>query len=419
MPSPSGQGPVRRDRVREPMTEPNTLPSGFLAAGAACGLKDGTKLDLGLIVADEGFPAYAIYTQNNLLGAHIPVCYRHLRSSRGLVRAVLVNSGNANCAMGSDGEKDNESVCAALARLIGCPREQVLFLSTGVIGERLQVEKIVAALLDLVGAVREDGIDSFAEAIMTTDTVAKVATGTVTATEGETVHITGVAKGSGMIHPDMATMLAFLLTDGRSIADLQMGLSALADWSFHRVTVDGDTSPNDTVLLWTANRHWCRPEKDEHGIEVLPLENELRRVSEVLSRKIAADGEGATRLVTIQVRGAMGDADTLDAGRFIATSPLVKTAVFGCDPNWGRILSAAATSGITIDVAKAKVWIGEHELFSDGTPHPENEAAARDYMEQSKEVVLGIDLGMGPFDGDVWTCDLSDEYVRINADYRT
>lgn len=397
----------------------HSLPPGFRAAGIAAGIKESGTTDLGLIVADEAWPAWALYTQNHLLGAHIPVCQAHLRSSSGRVRALLVNSGNANCATGEQGIQDNEKISKALARLLDCPPHQVLFMSTGVIGAHLPVDKIESALPELLSKIREDGVDEFATAIMTTDTHPKVVADTLTTSDGETIQVTGIAKGSGMIHPDMATMLGFLVTDGCSPADLGFGLRALADESFHRVTVDGDTSPNDTVLLWSSHRHVCQSTKNEYDQDVYPLEDQLTATSRDLSRMIARDGEGASRLVTVQIKGARADQDTLDVGRFIATSPLVKTAICGRDPNWGRILSAAATSGFPIDIANARVWIGEFDLFSNGEPHPENEAAASDYLVDNNEVVIGVDLGTGPFEGEVWTCDLTKDYVSINADYRS
>ncbi len=397
-----------------------TLPPGFRAAGTHCGLKADGAFDIGLILADEPRRVHALFTQNELLGAHIPVGRRHLLRSDGKVRALLVNSGNANCATGEDGEKDNEAVCNALAMELQCPAHEILFMSTGVIGARLETAKIVRALPELIAAVTTDGVADFARAIMTTDTKPKFASGILTATEGESVQVCGIAKGSGMIHPDMATMLAFVVTDGRSSADLGIGLRAIADQSLHCVTVDGDTSPNDTFLLWTSEQHWCRPRKDEHGMaDVYPLEEEITRVSQELSRMIAADGEGATRLITLQIEGAISGRDALDIGRFIATSPLVKTAVFGRDPNWGRILSAAASSGLPINMQSAGVRIGEHELYTEGKPHSENEAAAKLYMEENEEVVIGVNIGMGPFATTVWTCDLTTDYVKINADYRT
>ena len=397
----------------------HTVPPGFRTAGIAAGIKNNAATDLGLIVADEAWPAWAIFTRNYLLGAHIPVCQSHLRTSAGRVRAVLVNSGNANCATGDQGIQDNEHICKALADLIGCPASEILFMSTGAIGARLPVDKIESALPALLAQVHADSIDEFATAIMTTDTHPKVVADTLTTVAGETVQVTGIAKGSGMIHPDMATMLGFLLTDGWSEADLGIGLRAIADESFHRVTIDGDTSPNDTVLLWSSHKHPCQTIQGEHDEKTYPLEEQLTSSSRALSRMIARDGEGASRLVTVQVRGARAVQDTLDVGRFIATSPLVKTAICGRDPNWGRILSAAATSGIPLDIDAAKVWIGEFDLFSNGEPHPENEPAASDYLVANEEVVIGVDLGTGPYHGEVWTCDFTQDYVSINADYRT
>ncbi len=396
------------------------LPSGFRAAAVPCGLQPDGALDLGLMVADRARRATALFTQNLLKGAHIPVCYDHLRQSQHMVRAVLVNAGNANCATGPAGEADARTICASLAEILGCPPEQVLFMSTGVIGKRLPVEKIQGALPALTEGLTTAGLDDFATAILTTDTVTKTAVATATAEGGETVRVTGVAKGSGMVHPDLATMLAFLITDGRSTKNLNLTLRNLTDDSFHCMTVDGDTSPNDTVLLWTAEQHWVRPVLNEQGLEVSDeLDDALLNVAQDLSRKMAADGEGATRLVTVQVRGALSAADAAHVGRCIATSPLVKTAIFGADPNWGRILSAACTAGVNLDFEKMRVWIGDLDLYSTGQPHPENEAPAGQHLKDSKEVLVGVDLGAGPYDADVWTCDLSADYVRINAHYRT
>jgi glutamate N-acetyltransferase/amino-acid N-acetyltransferase len=265
-----------------------------------------------------------------------------------------------------------------------------------------------------------DGLDGFADAILTTDTHAKTASQAVPAENDQTAQVVGVAKGSGMIHPDLATMLAFLITDGRSTKALHLTLRSTVDDSFHCMTVDGDTSPNDTVLLWTSEQHWVRPVMNEHGLEERDdLEDGLRTVAQNLSRQVAADGEGATRLITVQVRGAMSDVDATHVGRFIATSPLVKTAIYGKDPNWGRVLSAACCAGVTLNMENIRVWIGDLVLYSEGQPHPEHEAKASEHLANSKEVTVGVDLGAGPYDVDVWTCDLSQDYVRINADYRT
>ncbi len=391
--------------------QPSPLPPGFRAGSLRCGIRrNKTKDDLGLILADEAWPAHALFTTNQLVGAHVLLGREHLQRSGGRVRAVLVNSGNANCATGQEGIDDARRVCQSLAELIGCAAHEVLFLSTGVIGARLPVERILEALPDLVRGTFPQGLDDFARAIMTTDTFAKVSIAEGQGRDGAAYLVAGTAKGAGMIHPNMATMLGFLLTDAGTGKDPSELLHGIAERSFHRVTVDGDTSPNDTVILWSSAR--VSVPEQTFGDAVL-------EVSQSLCRKIASDGEGATRLITVQVRGARTEADAATIGRTIATSPLTKTAVHGLDPNWGRILSAAGRCGIPFDVARVRVWIGEADLFSDGRPHPENEAAAHQHMRDHKGVVLGVDLGEGPHEAEIWTCDYSADYVKINAEYRT
>ena len=429
------------------------LPAGFRASGVHCGIrKKGTRLDLGLVVADEAFPAAAVYTQNLLTGAHVGVCKESLVKSRGRVRVLLVNSGNANCSTGAEGVEDNRRIQRACAELVGCTPEEVLFLSTGVIGARLPVEKILDKLPQLAGSASMNGLGEFAQAIMTTDLVPKVRTVAVEDRSGPPFRVTGVAKGSGMIHPNMATMFGFLLTDApriesggagggvrtsilstsdasstspRSSASMDEAASGaplealrrIAAKSFNRVSVDGDTSPNDTVILWCSgaaarSARW-------NGVQTELLERSLLEVSQELCRAIATDGEGATRLVTVQVRGAPGEESAARVARTIATSPLTKTAVHGRDPNWGRILAAAGRSEVPFDVERARVWIGDADLYSGGKPHPENEPAAHLHLLQNHEVILGIDLAAGAAGADAWTCDFSADYVRINADYRS
>ncbi|MBM3976469.1 MAG: bifunctional glutamate N-acetyltransferase/amino-acid acetyltransferase ArgJ [Planctomycetes bacterium] len=395
-----------------PLQDNALLPAGFRAAAVQCGIRPRRKrLDLGLVLADEACPAAAIYTTNMLQGAHIPVCREHLSRSGGMVRAVLVNSGNANCSTGQQGIEDNRTVCRALAERIGCAPEQVLFLSTGVIGARLPVEKVLEALPELLGQDAQQGASAFTQAIMTTDLVPKLVARSCADAKGRLFRVTGIAKGSGMIHPNMATMLSFLMTDAACELDMEQTLRRTADLSYHRLSVDGDTSPNDTVVLWTSRRTRIEPST--------ALPEALREISQDLARRIAVDGEGATRLVTVEVKGAPSEADAVHVGRTIATSPLTKTAVHGRDPNWGRILAAAGRSGIRFDAERARVWIGSSEVYSHGVPHPENENAAHLHMLNEKEVVLGIDLGAGPGEAQVWTCDFSADYVHINADYRS
>jgi glutamate N-acetyltransferase/amino-acid N-acetyltransferase len=487
------------------------LPAGFKAAGVHCGIRrKGTRLDLGLIVADDAFPAAAVYTQNQLTGAHVGLCKESLAKTGGRVRALLVNSGNANCSTGEEGIEDARKIRAACAELIGCPPDEVLFLSTGVIGARLPVEKILGALPGLSASVSVNGLGDFAQAIMTTDLVPKVRTLSIEDKSAPPFRVTGIAKGSGMIHPNMATMFGFLLTDAPApsasntpsdaapatgsskvtrsksgVATVQRtardassasdagvdaamrdALRDLAAKSFHRLTVDGDTSPNDTVILWctgaaanatsSASRFASKTANVPAALaattapsnagarsrsasstsasaaptstlaasstSAVPSElftRALLEVSRELCRVIAADGEGATRLVTVEVRGAPSEEAAAIVGRTIATSPLTKTAVHGRDPNWGRILAAAGRSGVAFDVNRARVWIGEADVYSNGKPHPENEPVAHLHLLNNHEVILGIDLAAGTAEADAWTCDFSADYVRINADYRS
>lgn len=378
------------------------LPPGFTAAGLSCGLKTDGALDLGLLLAADATPTAAIFSDTSLLGAHIPVCRDHLARSGGRARAILVNSRNANCSTGSRGVDDAYACCEAVAARIGCPTEQVLMASTGVIGSPLPADRIIDRVPALVDAADEDGGMDFARAIMTTDTQPKAESAA-----GE-ARVTGFAKGSGMIHPDMATMLGFLLTDGQPAnPSLDATLREVADQSFHRVTVDGDTSPNDSLFLM------ARGGRAEAGSA------QLQGVAVELSRQIAADGEGASRLVTVEVRGAPDPAAAARVGRTIATSPLVKTAVAGRDPNWGRVVAAAGRAGVPFAPAAARVWVGDVEVYAGGAPLPERERAASRHLQEQARVVLGIDLGVGGAQADVWTCDLTADYVRINADYRT
>jgi glutamate N-acetyltransferase/amino-acid N-acetyltransferase len=393
------------------MTDPatQTLPHGFSAAAVHCGLrKDPDHPDLGLLLCEQARAAAAIYTQNRLLGAHVHLCREHLRRSGGLVRAVLVNARNANCATGAQGIEDARSLCRQLAGRVGCPEEQVLMMSTGPIGAPLPVGKIEKQLDRLLQSARTDGGPGFARAIMTTDTFPKTAAATFGA-DGGSARVRGFAKGAGMIHPDMATLLAFVIADAAPNADLGALLGRAADRSFHRVTVDGDTSPNDTLLLWAGGQGCSGP----------VFEQAVTAVGRELARSIARDGEGASRLITVQVRGAENEEAAVRVGRTIATSPLVKTAVAGRDPNWGRILSAAGRAGVPFDPERARVWVGASEVYARGVPHPEREREASLHLREQREVLLGVDLGRGSAEAEVWTCDFTADYVQINADYRT
>ncbi|MBL8750473.1 MAG: bifunctional glutamate N-acetyltransferase/amino-acid acetyltransferase ArgJ [Planctomycetes bacterium] len=391
----------------EPIPDRVDLPRGFRAGGLHCGLKKQGQLDLGVLIADQPVAATAVFTKNELIGAHIVVCRDHLLRSNGHVRAILVNARNANCATGTQGIEDARNCCRQLATRLRCPVEQVLMASTGPIGAPLPTERIVSHLDALLRQTTADGGMAFAQAIMTTDTWPKAA-----AESGTGVAATGFAKGSGMIHPDMATMLGFLLTDAR--IDPRDGghslLGRVAERTFHRVSVDGDTSPNDSLFLLAS---------ETSAADASTVEAVLTRTGQRLARFLAADGEGATRLITIQVRGAPDELAAQRVGRVIATSPLVKTAIAGRDPNWGRILAAAGRAGVSFRAERARVWIGSTDVFRDGRPFPGNEPEAHAHLVGSAEIVLGVDLGVGSAQAEVWTCDFTKDYVQINADYRS
>lgn len=389
-----------------------TLPTGFQANGVRCGLKKRPELlDLGLLLADEALPAWALFTKNRLNGAHIPVCRDHLNRSDGLVRAVLVNAGNANCATGPEGIEDARGLCAALAERVGCPTEQVLMISTGVIGARLDAARVERALESLLEGSGPNGGEAFARAIMTTDTYPKAY-----GSETSAGVVTGFAKGSGMIHPDMATMLAFLLGDRVPAGGLN-AVRRIADRSFHRTTVDGDTSPNDTLLLWGRKQISAKDAETTHPSD--DVERAYTEVAQTLARDIARDGEGATRLITIRVRDAADEQEATRIGRAVAVSPLVKTAIAGRDPNWGRIVSAASSAGVPVEPEKTRLAIGEVDVYADGRPLVANETAAHEHLVSSEEVVITLHLARGRAEADVWTCDLTADYVDINANYRS
>ncbi|MEZ6015598.1 MAG: bifunctional glutamate N-acetyltransferase/amino-acid acetyltransferase ArgJ [Planctomycetota bacterium] len=397
-------------------TSPILLPRGFRASAVHAGIrKNKQRLDLALLVADEPRPLAAVFTKSLLLGAHIPVSRESLAASGGLVRAIVVNAGNANCSTGPQGLEDNRAIARYTASLVGCEPEQVLFFSTGVIGALLPMDRIVAALPNLCDAASEDGAEPFSRAIMTTDLVPKLVVDQLDADadaaegEGEGARLVGFAKGSGMIHPDMATMFGFLLTDASLGADPRGLLQRVNARSFQRTTVDGDTSPNDTVVLWGTGL----------AGEVAALEPAATRVAQALARKIAADGEGATRLLSIRVIGAPSEYAAVLVGRTIGTSPLVKTAVHGRDPNWGRIVAAAARAGVPFDPQRSTLRIGGAEVYRQGVPCPQNENAAHEHMLKEHEVHIELDLAAGTGEAECWTCDYSADYVRINADYRS
>jgi len=381
------------------------LPLGFRTAGVAAGIKRSGRPDLGLIVGDEPL-AWALVGTENLVKAPCVTRNRARHAALHPVRALVVNAGNANCANGDTGVWDNEDLAAIGAGALGLERVQdVLTASTGVIGKPLPMDRVRAGMPLAVAALQGDDADDLAGAILTTDLVTKQ----VEATLPGGARVLGIAKGSGMIHPNMATMFAFVLTD--AVVDqrqLRRAWREITDATFNQVTVDGDTSTNDMAIVLASNRTRCDPDD---------LVAALTQVCEGLARAIAADGEGATTLITVEVRGGRTPADARTAAKAVASSSLVKTAIHGRDPNWGRIVSAIGQSGVVADIDNLTVRLQGVEVFH-GTSKPFDEPSVSAAMHEA-EVVIEIDLAAGEGSARAWGCDLTADYVRINAEYRT
>ena len=391
-----------------------TAPSGFEAAGVACGIKP-SGLDLALIVSTPPARAAGIFTTNLAVAAPVVVTREQLRRSDGIAAAVVVNSGCANACTGDQGLAVARAMAADTARAVGCSAEWVLVSSTGVIGVQLDVGKLRDGITHAAGALSRDGHGAAAEAIMTTDPKPKAAAVRATTPAG-VFHVGGMAKGAGMIEPNMATMLAFLTTDAAVAPDLlRRALADATDDTFNAITVDGETSTNDMVLLLAGGRSGVQLNDTGYRAFV----DALHAVCRELALAVVKGGEGATKLVAVTVTGARTADEAKQTARAIANSPLVKTAVHGSDPNWGRLVAVAGRAGVAFDLGRARVRIGEVELFGDGRVFAHREPAAAKHLTGS-EVAIGVDVGAGGTGtATVWTCDLSAEYVHINADYRT
>ena len=391
-----------------------TAPAGFAAAGVACGIKT-SGLDLALVVATPPARAAGIFTTNLAVAAPVVVTRNHLRRSDGTAAAIVVNSGCANACTGEQGLNAARAMAANTACLVGCPDEQVLVSSTGVIGVQLDGEKLRHGITLASSGLSVDGHGAAAEAIMTTDPWPKDAAVRAVSPAG-TFHIGGMAKGAGMIEPNMATMLGFLTTDAVVAPDLlHRALQDAADTTFNAITVDGEMSTNDMVLLLAGGRSDVRIDDASYPVFV----EALHTVCRDLAFAIVKGGEGATKLIAITVTGAHTTEEARRAARAIANSPLVKTAVHGGDPNWGRLVAVAGRAGVAFDLTRARVSIGAVELFGDGRIFADREPAAADHL-RANEVAIAVDVGgrgVGTFT--IWTCDFSAEYIRINADYRT
>jgi glutamate N-acetyltransferase/amino-acid N-acetyltransferase len=392
-----------------------TAPAGFRASGVACGIKANGRPDLALLISDGPASAAAVFTTNVAQAAPILVTRENLKKSAGKALAVVVNSGCANACTGPDGLAHAQQMARETAAAVGCAPESVLVASTGVIGVKLVMPKVVQGIRLAAAALSSDGGAEAARAIMTTDPFSKEAAAEAVA-KGGTFRVGGMAKGSGMIEPLMATMLGFVTTDaGVEPALLQRALKAAVDDTFNAISVDGECSTNDCVFLLANGASGVTLGEDEYSTLVAAL----RRVCEPLAIDIVRGGEGATKLITIRVTGARTADDAKTTARAIANSPLVKTAVHGGDPNWGRLVAVAGRATRTLILERARVRIGPIELFSEGTPHDERALHAAEYL-RGPEISLEVDLGTGgPGEARMWSCDLSADYVRINAEYRT
>ena len=391
-----------------------TAAEGFRVGAVGCGIKV-DALDFALIVSDELASAAGVFTTNRAVAAPVVVCREHLATSQGVAQAIAVNSGCANACTGSAGMDAARAMADAVATTIGCPVEHTLIASTGVIGMPLPIENITHGITAAVGMLGRDNNLSAAEAIMTTDSGPKEYAVRVDLGSGSFV-VGGMVKGAGMIEPMMATMLAFLTTDARvDPARLQRALVEANDDTFNAITVDGECSTNDSVFLLANGASHVVIDDDGYTAFV----GALRKVSGYLAREIVRGGEGATKLVSVQVSGAVSQDDARRAARALANSPLVKTALNGGDPNWGRLVAVAGRAGVAFELTRSRVRIGPAVLYENDTVHDDREPKAAEHLCGS-EVEIEVDLGTGGSDtARVWTCDFSADYVRINADYRT
>jgi glutamate N-acetyltransferase/amino-acid N-acetyltransferase len=393
------------------------LPGGFSFSSVAAGIKASGRLDLALVECCRETRAAAVFTKNRVIAAPLQIGRVFLKAGRGNVRALIVNSGNANCATGATGLRSCRRVCQEAGHLLGVRTEEVFPSSTGIIGVPLPVERILAKLPELVGQRKEteEGVHQFAQAIMTTDTRPKLASAAFRARKGE-IRILGIAKGSGMIHPRLATMLVYLFTDlAASSGDLKQFLIDACDQTFNCISVDGDTSTNDTVLLLASGKSGIRL-KDP--VVAKAFKNALLGVCESLAEQIVSDGEGIQHVIRLAIEGAKGREEAMQVARAIAHSALVKTAWAGADPNWGRILAAAGNSGAPVDPARVDIFIGDQQVCRKGTAHPFDESKAHAHLSLPL-CDIRVQLGRGGTSLRFLTTDLTAEYVRINADYST
>lgn len=386
------------------------LPKGFYASGFNCGVRR-YRPDVGLLVSEVPAVGAGVFTQSTCLGEHVKYCKDLLPSEN--IRALITNSGQANTAVGAVGASDNLMMAKAVAEALGVSSEQVLTASTGVIGQRMEVEKITSVIPNLIAA-QTDTAESFATAIMTTDLVPKTVTMTLKLKQGE-VRLTGIAKGSGMIHPNMATMLGYVLTDVGLKPEVAHDMLVKAiNPTFNMISVDGEPSTNDTVFLLANGRSGVVLQDEEDSILFLSA---LRDVCEVLAKSIARDGEGATKLIEVQLKGAPTLVEAQKWARSITVSPLIKTAIHGRDPNWGRIVGRLGAEGVPAEAfERMSLAIQAQQLIQKGDVL-KSDLGELSAKLKTDEIIIEIDLGLGSFDAIAWGCDLSAKYVQINAEY--
>lgn len=392
-----------------------TAPHGFRASGLACGIKPNGKPDLALIAADRPVPAAGIFTTNQAKAAPVLVSQEHLAWSEGIAQVIVTNSGCANACTGAQGLADAREMAVLAANRVGCAPSHALVASTGVIGVNLTMDAIRTGIPRAAAALSRDGHANAARAIMTTDPFPKSASVAVETPAG-TFRVGGMAKGSGMIEPRMATMLGYLTTDaGVAPALLRRALVDACQYSFNAITVDGESSTNDCVFALASGESGVAIDEALYSA----LFAGLRDVALALALDIVRGGEGATKLVAVTASGARSAAEAWTAARVIANSPLVKTAIHGGDPNWGRLIAAAGRSGVTFSLDAAMVRIGPLVLFRDGQPHDQLAPQAAEYLRGTDlEVEVNVGAG-GSHAATIYTCDLSADYVKINAEYRT
>jgi len=406
--------------IWSPISGGITSPDGFLAAGISAGLKPSGKKDLALLYAPDGSCCCGTFTQSVSRAYCVDLCIDRLKATQGKIRAVVINSGQANACTGNRGKIDSETITHEIAQRLGLSNEEVLICSTGVIGEPIPVDRVNCNLDYLIKSLEKNGYLDAANAILTTDLqVKQIAYQAVLG--GRRVCIGGMAKGSGMIHPSMATMLSYITCDA-GIDHLIWSdmIKRVADSSFNAITVDGDTSTNDTFLAFSSG-----VELDQSYLSI--LEEGLHLTAQYLAKAIARDGEGANCLLEVKVEGASSDIDAHLIARTITSSSLVKTAVNGSDPNWGRIIAALGRAGSSFNLNDVQLWIGPYKIFSDGRPLDFDRQIVSNFMKERLKgkyliddlISIRLKIGMGNYSATAWGCDLSDQYVRINADYTT